>query len=302
VNGNGIVDIADVSRPAGADRRLIDRCPVGCASTLDPTEIALPEGVLLRCRECGQLVSQIGAAAYARSMQAFDAPAFNRPTAREMTRRRRVAHRRLAHVARLLGKPPAQCRLVDVGCSRGDFVAFAHELGFAAEGVEPAPHIAAEARAAGRNVRTGLLEEQAYDDAGFDCVTLFEVIEHLARPLTVLAECRRILAPGGILLLSTGNGESWTARALKGRWDYFRIDKDAGHVSFFNPRSLALAAERAGFAVAGLETARARFAEKEDASPAIYALARVASELADLPARLLGRGHGMVAYLRSRST
>jgi len=298
--GNRIVDIVDVSRPAGADRRLIDRCPVGCASALDPTGIALPEGVLLRCRECGQLVSQIGAAAYAHSMQAFDASAFNRPTAPELARRRRVAHRRLAHVARLLGKPPAQCRLVDVGCSRGDFVAFAQELGFAAEGVEPAPHIAAEARGSGRNVRTGLLEEQSYGDAAFDCVTLFEVIEHLARPLALLAECRRILAPGGVLLLSTGNGESWTARALKGRWDYFRIDKDAGHVSFFNPRSLALVAERAGFSVARLATARARFAEREDAPPAVYVLARLAGELADLPARLLGRGHGIVAYLRSR--
>lgn len=294
------MNVVEASR-AVADHRLIDRCPAGCASALDPTEIALPEGVLLRCRECGQLISQVGAAAYAQSMQAFDAPAFNRPTARATTRRRRVAQRRLGHVAALLGKPPARCRLVDVGCSRGDFVAFAHELGFAAEGVEPAPHIAAEARAAGRNVRTGLLEEQAYADAAFDCVTLFEVIEHLARPLALLAECRRILAPGGVLLLSTGNGESWTARALKGRWDYFRIDKDAGHVSFFNPRSLALVADRAGFALARLETARARFVEKEDASPAVYALARLAGELADLPARLLGRGHGIVAYLRRRA-
>ncbi len=293
------MDIVDASR-AVADRRLIERCPVGCASALDPTAVALPEGALLRCRECGQLVSQIGAAAYARSMQAFDAPAFNRPTAREMARRRRVAHRRLARVARLLGKPPAQCRLVDVGSSRGDFVAFAQDFGFAAEGVEPAPNIAAEARAAGRNVRTGLLEDQSYPDGAFGCVTLFEVIEHLARPLVLLGECRRILAPGGVLLLSTGNGESWTARALKGRWDYFRVDKDAGHVSFFNPRSLALVAERAGFAVARLETARARFAEKEDAPAAVYALAKVAGELADWPARLFGRGHGIVAYLRSR--
>jgi SAM-dependent methyltransferase len=283
------------------DRRLIERCPVGCTSVLEPTAIALPEGVLLRCRECGQLVSQIGMAAYAHSMQAFDAPEFNRPSAREVARRRRVARRRLARVARLLGRPPGECRLVDVGCSRGDFVAFAAELGFPAEGVEPAPQIAAEARAAGRNVRTGFLEEQHYPDAAFGCVSLFEVIEHLAQPLGLLAECRRILAPGGVLLLSTGNGESWTARALKGRWDYFRIDQDAGHVSFFNPRSLALVAERSGFEVVRLETARARFAEKADASPVAYRLAKVAGELADWPARLFGRGHGMVAYLGRRA-
>jgi SAM-dependent methyltransferase len=284
-----------------SDRRLIERCPVGCAGALAPTDTVLPEGALLRCGECGQLASQIGAVAYAQSMQRFDAPDFNRPTERESARRREVAMRRLARVARLLGKPPGECRLVDVGCSRGDFVAFAQAAGFAAEGVEPAPHIAAAARAAGRNVRTGLLEDQAYPAAAFDCVTLFEVIEHLPAPRGLFAECRRILKPGGVLLLSTGNGESWTARVLKGRWDYFRIDQDAGHVSFFNPRSLALLAGRSGFSVARMETARVRLADKTAAPAALYALGRVAGELADWPARLLGRGHGMVAYLRSEA-
>jgi SAM-dependent methyltransferase len=281
------------------DRRLIERCPIGCAAALEPSEIVLPEGALLRCAECGQLVSQIGAAAYARSMQAFDAPEFNRPTERQMVRLRQVAHRRLARIARLLGRPPAGCRLVDVGCSRGEFVAFAQELGFDAEGVEPAPHIAAAARATGRNVKTGLLGDQSYPEASFDCVTLFEVIEHLPAPLALLAECRRILKPGGVLLLSTGNGESWTARVLKGRWDYFRIDRDAGHVSFFNPRSLALAAERAGFSVARIDTARVRFAEKGDVPAAVYAVAKAAGELGDQLARVLGRGHDLVAYLRA---
>ena len=280
------------------DRRLIERCPVGCAAALAPTDIAPAEGALLRCGECGQLMSQIGADAYARSMKRFDAAEFNRPTERETARRRQVAHRRLARVARLLGKPAAQCRLVDVGCSRGDFVASAQDFGFVAEGVEPAPQIAAEARAAGRDVKTGLLEEQSYAEASFDCVTLFEVIEHLPAPLALLAECRRILKPAGVLLLSTGNAASWTARVLKGRWDYFRIDQDAGHVSFFSPRSLALAAERAGFSVARIDTTRVRFAEKGDVPAAVYAVAKAAGELTSGVARMLGRGHDMVAYLR----
>lgn len=280
------------------DRRLIERCPVGCAAALAPTDIALAEGALLRCGECGQLMSQIGADAYARSMKRFDAAEFNRPTERETARRRQVAHRRLGCVARLLGKPAAQCRLVDVGCSRGDFVAFAQDFGFVAEGVEPAPQIAAEARAAGRDVKTGLLEEQSHAKASFDCVTLFEVIEHLPAPLALLAECRRILKPAGVLLLSTGNAASWTARVLKGRWDYFRIDQDAGHVSFFSPRSLALAAERAGFSVARIDTARVRFAEKGDVPATLYAVAKAAGELTSGVARMLGRGHDMVAYLR----
>jgi SAM-dependent methyltransferase len=282
------------------DRRLIERCPVGCDSTLDPTDIRLPEGALLRCSACGQLVSQIGAEAYTRSMQAFNAADFNRPDPGALDRRQRVARKRLQRIASLLGRAPAGSTLLDVGCSRGDFVAAAADAGFTAEGVEPAPHIAAAAREAGRNVKTGLLEEQRYADASFDCVTLFEVIEHLPAPLPLLAEIRRILKPGGILLLSTGNGASWTASALKERWDYFSIEKDAGHVSFYNPRSLGIAAERSGFEVAQLETARVRLAEKGDVLAPVYIAAKLAGEIANAFATLTGRGHDLLAFLRKR--
>lgn len=40
-------------------------------------------------------------------------------------------------------------------------------------------------------------------DAGFDAVLSTQVLEHVADPATYLAECRRVLRPGGRLLLST---------------------------------------------------------------------------------------------------
>jgi 2-polyprenyl-3-methyl-5-hydroxy-6-metoxy-1,4-benzoquinol methylase len=177
-------------------------------------------------------------------------------------------------------------------------VAAAAQLGFAAEGVEPAPHIAEAARAAGRTVHTGLLEEQKFPAARFDVVSLFEVIEHLRAPLPLLEECRRILRPGGILIISTGNTASWTVRAMNARWDYFQIEKDAGHVSFFNPRSMALLAERADLEVAALSTGRVRFAEKNDLPGWAYAAAKLAAEALSLPAHLFGSGHDMLVYLR----
>ena len=170
--------------------------------------------------------------------------------------------------------------------------------GYEAEGVEPAPQIAAAARAAGRHVHTGLLEEQHFGDAQFDAVSLFEVVEHLRSPIALLQECHRILRPGGIMLISTGNGASWTARTMKARWDYFQTRKDAGHISFFNPRSIALLAERTGFETAEVTTTRVRFAEKGDLPGAAFVLAKLAAEILALPARLGGQGHDMLAYLR----
>ncbi len=278
--------------------RYIKTCPVGCAALFATTAVILPEGALLRCTACGQLVSQISEGEYQRSMQAFDSAAFNLPGARESQRRFKYARRRLTLARRLLGVSAAPPKLLDVGCSRGDFVAAATQLGFAAEGVEPAPHIAEAARTAGRHVHTGLLDEQKFPDASFDVVSLFEVIEHLRAPLPLLAECRRILRPGGIVIISTGNTASWTARVMQSRWDYFQIAKDAGHISFFNPRSMTLAAARAGFEVAHLSTGRVRFTEKGAVPAWVHAAGKLAAEMLALPARLFARGHDMLVYLR----
>jgi SAM-dependent methyltransferase len=280
--------------------RYIESCPVGCTAPLSTTDIVLAEGPLLSCNACDQLVSQISEENYLRSMQAFDDAGFNLPDARAAARRARHAASRLARIRALLGgRLERRPRLVDVGCSRGDFVAAATASAFDAEGVEPAPQIAAAARTAGRKVHTGLLEEQKFADAQFDAVSMFEVIEHLRAPLVLLRECRRILRPGGVMLLSTGNAASWTARVMKARWDYFQTEKDAGHISFFNPRSIALLAERAGFEVAAVVTGRVRFAEKSDVRGPVYALAKIAAEALALPARFYGRGHDMLVYLRN---
>lgn len=267
-------------------------------AAFEATDILLPEGALLRCTACDQLVSQITETAYHDSMRAFDSTAFNLPNARESLRRHGYARRRLARARRLLGDAAAQPRLLDVGCSRGDFVAVAAQLGFAAEGVEPAPQIAEAARAAGRTVHTGLLEEQNFPAEYFDVVSLFEVIEHLRAPMPLIEECRRILRPGGILIISTGNTASWTVRAMKARWDYFQVEKDAGHVSFFNPGSMALLAARAGFEVAALSTGRVRFAEENDLPGWAYATAKIAAEVLSFPARLFGCGHDMLVFLQ----
>lgn len=285
-------------RNAEGMQRYVRACPVGCSVALQPTTLLLPEGPLLECAQCGQLVSQVSESRYWETMRAFDEPQFNQPAGRELERRMSVAQRRLERIAALLDKPPQALRLIDVGCSRGHFVSAAASLGFQAEGVEPAPQIAAAARAAGLRVREGLLEELRLPEASYDAVTLFEVVEHLKTPLPLMLECGRILRPGGVLCISTGNAVSWTVALMRERWDYFHIDKDAGHVSFYNPGSLALLASRSGFTPERIETARVKFFDKGEVGRVRYALGKMTAEILSLPARLAGHGHDMLAYLR----
>ncbi len=49
----------------------------------------------------------------------------------------------------------------------------------------------------------------AFADASFDLIVSFEVYEHLEEPEVYLSECRRVLRPGGRLVLSTPNRSSW---------------------------------------------------------------------------------------------
>lgn len=279
----------------------ITACPVGCHAALIDTRLTVSEGALRRCAGCGQLLSRTDEVRYQKTLALFDAGEFNLIEGRALGRRDAVAQRRIARIARLLGKPHRDIRLCDVGCSRGQFVAAALAAGCNAEGVEPAPQIAQIAHDAGLPVRTGLLEDQKFPDSTFDALTLFEVVEHLRAPLPLLAECRRVLKPGGILLISTGNAASWTTAAMGAHWDYFDMALDGGHISFFNPRSMALLAGNSGFQVERIDTTRVKFADKGNTTRWRYVLGKLVAETLNLPARLTGRGHDMLAYLRKPS-
>jgi 2-polyprenyl-3-methyl-5-hydroxy-6-metoxy-1,4-benzoquinol methylase len=60
----------------------------------------------------------------------------------------------------------------------------------------------------------------AFAEASFDLVVSFEVFEHLERPEDYLSECRRVLRPGGRLVLSTPNRSSWDIHLRSIRTEY----------------------------------------------------------------------------------
>src|SRR5256885_8424616 len=88
-------------------------------------------------------------------------------------------------------------------------------------------------------IERGEMEARA---GGFDVITAIEVIEHVVDPLPVLRDIRRLLRPGGLFFLTTGN--AGPRHGDLAGWSYVRPEI---HVSFFEPRTLAEALRRTGF-------------------------------------------------------
>jgi 2-polyprenyl-3-methyl-5-hydroxy-6-metoxy-1,4-benzoquinol methylase len=135
-------------------------------------------------------------------------------------------------------------RLLELGCGSGAMLKSMKNLGWQVEGVDFDPVAVGQAREKGLTVHLGTLAEQKFPDEAFDAITACHFIEHLPDPLGVLQECRRLLKPGGVLVLLTPNARSWGHRIYKADW---RGLEPPRHLHIFTPSSLAQMCQQAGF-------------------------------------------------------
>ena len=92
-------------------------------------------------------------------------------------------------------------RILDVGCGTGANLIMLSKYGDA-EGVDVSEDALAFCRERGLDrLKLGAAEELPYEDGTFDLVTAFDVVEHMDDDLACLREMRRVLRPGGRVLL-----------------------------------------------------------------------------------------------------
>lgn len=96
-------------------------------------------------------------------------------------------------------------RVVEIGPHFGAFLQVAAEWGWAAEGVDIGKDTARFIASRGFTVHNRTLEECRFDSGAFDGVFVWNCFEQLPDPHTTLAEARRVLRPGGVLVLRTPN-------------------------------------------------------------------------------------------------
>lgn len=150
----------------------------------------------------------------------------------------------------LQGRP---VRALDIGCGWGLFLTAAKERGWEVEGVEPSGVSADYVRERlGMKVFNGLLEEARFNDGAFDAVYIGDVLEHMRDPIPALREARRVLRPGGLLVIKTPNAKSLVDRLDTLYVNFIFMIKPSGnaflqHLYYFTPSSIRKAVEACGF-------------------------------------------------------
>jgi SAM-dependent methyltransferase len=163
-------------------------------------------------------------------------------------------------------------RVWDVGCGPGHVTAFLAGLGLDAAGIDLSDRMVAQARARHPDLEfsAGSMIALPAPDGAWDGLISFYSLIHLiddADVRTALAEFRRVLADGGLLLLAVHAGEE--VRHSE-QWLGAAVDVS---FRFFDPGWLTAELERAGFAVEAL-TRRQSYPGAEVATERAYFLAR----------------------------
>lgn len=109
--------------------------------------------------------------------------------------------------------------ILDIGSATGIYLKAMQDRGWQATGLEPSEYAAHYAiNHLKLNVIHGYLEQDTFPANQFDLITLWDVFEHLPNPTESLEIIHKILKPGGVLLLTLPNSNSWDRHFFKKAW------------------------------------------------------------------------------------
>lgn len=223
-------------------------CPI-CGPS--QTRIWLNDGKPTRyvqCKTCGTVYASPRYAKKIRHSQTAKSWAYTDDLLGVESRRRPA----LQLEAGLIQKHVQQGRMLDVGCSAGDFFDFFPATVWERHGVELSASTAAyTAEKKSARVVAGTLLDTSFSNGYFDLVSMIDMFYYADDPLADLFEAKRILKPTGILALEIAGQAYMFARSrglvallLDRRW--CRLSSDS-HLYWFNPLGLSRLLKKAGF-------------------------------------------------------
>lgn len=208
---------------------------------------------------------------------------------------------------------PSKGKLLDVGCGVGHFLAIAEKQGWQAQGLDISQAASQAAREVyGLDVQVGTLENSNLPPNSFNAITLWDVIEHIRRPIENVKAANRLLLRGGIIVLKTPNESGLFKQFVLMFYKIFgkraafllKYVYYVPHYFSYSKQSMSVLLNRAGFEVIRYETGE---------TPQEFAAEKIevhykkdpkhSKVIAFLPAarffaRLFKRGNKMIIYAR----
>ena len=134
--------------------------------------------------------------------------------------------------------------LLDIGAACGIFVKTAVDAGYKAIGVEPSVWMCEFAKKQYNvTILPTVVEDAKFKDSSFDIVTMWDVLEHVPDPMCTLKEVKRILKPGGILVINYPRIDDPLAKIFGRHW-WFLLSI---HLFYFTHKTLSSYLEYVGF-------------------------------------------------------
>lgn len=219
----------------GTAIRLVGRLPDGHAFAGRRLTPALPGGSLWHCHGCGFAFRHplLQEGQYEDLYRTGDLGVWDANRSREDFRLIRE---------HLLGIGLGSMDVLDVGCYTGDLLASLpkHIRGFGVEANRQAAQIAA---GRGVVVVADTISSLAEGSEKYDAIVACDVIEHVADPLSFMQVLRERMRPGGRLLITTGNFDSWLWRLMGAGYWYCSFPE---HISFIGRKWVQSVASSVG--------------------------------------------------------
>jgi SAM-dependent methyltransferase len=139
-------------------------------------------------------------------------------------------------------------KLLDIGCAAGFFLDSARQRGWDVYGIEPNDKLAHYGQNVLKlNVAVCDVLAHPYEENMFDVVTAYNVVGHVRNPARFFQEIHRLLKPGGIFVMHTGNNAELSSKEegeiLRENWG------TPDHLYHFSQGILEEYLKRGGFAI-----------------------------------------------------
>ena len=134
---------------------------------------------------------------------------------------------------------PRGARILDLGCSTGEFLAELGRFGWERHGVDVSTSAAGIGHDLyGLELHAGRMDGLDFPNAHFDAVICWHTFEHLYDPKLYLREIARVLKPGGYFVMALPNAGCWQQRVFGGSWYHLHLPYHLHHFTEKRLRAL----------------------------------------------------------------